>query len=183
MLTLEARRRLIELARAALVARVQGTAFDDAWFQTLSGCQAGAFVTLWHRGDLRGCIGHPDADQPVEHVIARSAGAAAREDPRFTPVSPEEVEEIVIEISVLGPLEMIGGPDDIEIGRHGLVVEDGGVRGLLLPQVAVEWNWDRETFLAQTCRKAGLPDAAWRGRASVLRFEAEVFRSPDREIS
>ena len=90
-------------------------------------------------------------------------------------MSASELPELDIEISLLGPLEPIAGPDDYEIGRHGLVVEMGDRRGLLLPQVATEWGWDRETFLAQTCHKAGLRRNAWRHGAKMWRFEAEVF--------
>ena len=104
-----------------------------------------------------------------------SAVAACSTDPRFPPVGAAELPAIDIEISLLGPLEPIGGPADIEIGRHGLVVEKGGSRGLLLPQVATEWRWDAEAFLSQTCHKAGLPKDAWKHGAKMWRFEAEVF--------
>jgi AmmeMemoRadiSam system protein A len=103
--------------------------------------------------------------------------SAAREDPRFAPVSPSELDDLDIEVSVLGPLEQIDpfAADAIVIGRHGLVVEQGRRRGLLLPQVATEWNMDRETFLGHTCAKAGLPADAWRRGATVYRFAADVF--------
>lgn len=101
--------------------------------------------------------------------------AAALEDPRFQPVESGEVAQIDIEISVLGPVEEVEDPTAIEVGRDGLVVEQGSRRGLLLPQVATEWGWDRETFLAQTCLKAGLPADAWKRGAQVFRFQAEVF--------
>ena len=101
--------------------------------------------------------------------------SAATSDPRFPPVSATELPTLDIEISLLGPLEPIAGPDDVEIGRHGLMVEMRDRRGLLLPQVATEWNWNRETFLAQTCQKAGLAPDAWKNGAKVWRFEAEVF--------
>jgi len=107
--------------------------------------------------------------------VTRCAVAACSADPRFPPVTPAELEQIEIEISLLGPLEPITGPQEIEIGAHGLVVEMGWQRGLLLPQVATEWKWDAEAFLAHTCHKAGLPRDAWRHGAKVWRFEAEVF--------
>jgi AmmeMemoRadiSam system protein A len=135
----------------------------------------GAFVTLHHRGDLRGCIGHIEANEPLGTVVARCAVAACSADPRFCPISPIEVDEVMIEISLLGPLEPITGAADVAIGRHGLVVEQGRQRGLLLPQVAVEWKWDTDTFLAQTCHKAGLRREAWKHGANLWRFEAEVF--------
>jgi uncharacterized protein (TIGR00296 family) len=95
-------------------------------------------------------------------------------------VGPAELPGLELEISLLGPLEPLPSPDAIDIGRHGLVVEHGSRRGLLLPQVAAERNWDRETFLAQTCHKAGLPDDAWKKGARVFRFDAEVFSEPHR---
>jgi AmmeMemoRadiSam system protein A len=135
----------------------------------------GAFVTLHHRGDLRGCIGHIEANEPLGTVVRRCAVAACSADPRFLPITPIEVDEVMIEISLLGPLQQITGAADVAIGRHGLVVEQGPQRGLLLPQVAVEWKWDVDTFLAQTCHKAALPREAWKHGASLWRFEAEVF--------
>ena len=135
----------------------------------------GAFVTLHKRGDLRGCIGHIVASEPLGQVIPRIAAAASRSDARFPPVTPDELEEIDLEISLLGPLIPIAGPHDIVVGRDGLVVERGCQRGLLLPQVATEWGWDAETFLAHTCQKAGLRRDAWKTGATIWRFEAEVF--------
>ena len=118
---------------------------------------------------------HLGADEPLGRVVPRCAVAAASTDPRFPPVSLSEVSQLEIEISLLGPLEPIGGPADVVVGRHGLVVEREWHRGLLLPQVATEWDWDAETFLAHTCHKAGLPRDAWKHWAKVWRFEAEVF--------
>jgi uncharacterized protein len=135
----------------------------------------GAFVTLHNHGDLRGCIGHIEANQPLGNVVARCAVAACSADPRFPPITHVELAEIDIEISLLGPLEPIEGPADVAVGRHGLVVEEGWKRGLLLPQVATEWHWDAETFLAQACHKAGLPRDAWKRGAALWRFEADVF--------
>jgi AmmeMemoRadiSam system protein A len=135
----------------------------------------GAFVTLHKRGDLRGCIGHIEPTEPLGRVIPRIAVAASSSDPRFPPLSPDELQDVELEISLLGPLEPIAGPQDITVGRHGLVVERGWQRGLLLPQVATEWGWDAETFLAHTCQKAGLPKDAWQHGAKIWRFAAEVF--------
>jgi uncharacterized protein (TIGR00296 family) len=108
-------------------------------------------------------------------VVTRCAVAAGSTDPRFPPITRTELDELDIEISLLGPLEPIAGPEDIAVGRHGLVVEMGWQRGLLLPQVATEWNWDAETFLSHTCHKAGLPRDAWKHGAKLWRFDAEVF--------
>jgi uncharacterized protein len=141
----------------------------------------GAFVTLHRDGALRGCIGHIEATEPQASVVARVAVAAATTDPRFPPVTASELGDLDLEISLLGPLEPIDGPEDIQIGRHGLVVEQGWKRGLLLPQVATEWKWDAETFLAHTCEKAALPRDAWKRGAKIWRFEAEVFGESARE--
>lgn len=178
MFTERQQRTLVEIARAAVAAVVSGrpaTASDD---KTGTLPQAsGAFVTLKRAGQLRGCIGTLECRLPLAEEIARVAVSAAMEDPRFAPVAPAELEGLDVEVSVLGPLEPIdpADPAAVEIGRHGLVVEQGDRRGLLLPQVATERGWDREQFLAQTCAKAGLPADCWRRGAKVYRFAAEVF--------
>lgn len=179
MFTEQQQRALVHIARAAVNACVGGKNPENPEnpenpdFPPASG----VFVTLKRTGELRGCIGTLACRGPLSQEVARVAVSAAREDPRFAPVSPAELHDLEVEVSVLGPLERIDPLDAnaIEVGRHGLVVEQGHHRGLLLPQVAIEWNWDRQTFLAQTCRKAGLPLDAWRHGAAVYRFEAEVF--------
>jgi AmmeMemoRadiSam system protein A len=133
-----------------------------------------AFVTLTKNGRLRGCIGYTDAVAPLFKVVQECAVAAATEDPRFPPVSANELPSLRIEISVLTPLVPIR-PEEVQVGRHGLMVSKGRMRGLLLPQVPVEWGWDREMFLDQTCVKAGLPPSAWRHGATLQAFTAEVF--------
>ena len=173
MTSAEERGRLLTIARAALAAYVDGAATplpDD-----LSGRRGGVFVTLHKRGELRGCVGHLDASQRLVEVVRRCAVAACSADPRFPPVSAAELPQLDIELSLLGPLQSVASPEDIEVGRDGLLIEQGRRRGLLLPQVATERRWDRETFLAQTCRKAGLLPDAWKTGATVWRFEAEVF--------
>lgn len=176
MFTEEQQRALVATARDAVRASVTGVAFAAPALRDLPDA-TGAFVTLKKRGELRGCIGTLECRSPLVEEIARVAASAAREDPRFAPVGPGELDELDVEVSVLGPLEPIDprDPDAIEIGRHGLVVEQGRRHGLLLPQVATEWNMDRDTFLAHTCAKAGLPADAWRSGATVYRFSAEVF--------
>jgi len=148
---------------------------EDVERDALAGRRAGVFVTIYHAGELRGCIGHIEADRALPDSVARCAVAACSEDPRFPAVSALELPEIRLEISVLGPMEPVGGPGDVEIGRHGLLIEMGRHRGLLLPQVATEREWDAATFLSQTCRKAGLASDSWRHGADVWRFEADVF--------
>ena len=104
--------------------------------------------------------------------------SAAISDPRFPPLGPEEWSDVHLELSVLGPIEPVDEIEQVEIGRHGLVVEFGRRRGLLLPQVAVEWGWNVQQFAAQTCAKAGLPKDAWQKGARLFKFEAEVFSEP-----
>jgi hypothetical protein len=167
---------LIDIVRAAVSAQVSGLRLDVS---PLADCPevSGAFVTLKLHGHLRGCLGTLECRRPLAEEVARCAANAAHADPRFSPVQPSEVADLSVEVSLLGPLESIdpSDPEAIVIGRHGLVVEQGSRRGLLLPQVAPEWGWDRDQFLAHTCRKAGLPSDAWRRGAHVYRFEAEVF--------
>jgi len=134
----------------------------------------GAFTTLHLHDKLRGCIGYVFANESLYRTVAETARAAAFDDPRFEPVTLDEAEQLKIEISVLSPLRPISA-EEIVVGKHGLVVMQGGRRGLLLPQVPVEWGWERETFLAQTCLKAGLPPDAWLHGAELQAFTAEVF--------
>ena len=135
----------------------------------------GAVVTLRIGGALRGCIGYPEPLLPLIDAVERCAVSAAFSDPRFPPLTHDELAGVALEISVLGPIEPVGDISEIEIGRHGLIVELGRRRGLLLPQVAIEWKWDGVEFASQTCVKAGLPRDAWRNGAELLKFEAEVF--------
>jgi AmmeMemoRadiSam system protein A len=167
--------RLLSLARRALEARVrrEPAPAPDRGGTLESRC--GAFVTIHCHGDLRGCLGRLDADEPLGHAVAQLAASVSDSDPRFAPVRPGELEAIDIEISVLTPEREVRSIAEVEVGRHGLIVEQGGRRGLLLPQVASEYGWDAETFVSHTCLKAGLPSDAWRHGARVLVFEAQVF--------
>lgn len=169
------RLRLLRIAREVITEHVSRLPVREpdatGW---VSPC-AGAFVTLLRLGELRGCIGHLQPDLSIGCVVARCAVAACSQDPRFPPVEAAELPDLDIELSILGPRERVASIGDIEIGRHGLVAEQGSQRGLLLPQVATEWKWNRQTFMEQTCHKAGLPRDAWRHAATLWRFEAEVF--------
>jgi hypothetical protein len=174
------KRRLLELARTALeevvrLGRMSEVAEPVEALQT----PCGAFVTLQKRGQLRGCIGHIEALRPLYATVRECARAAALQDPRFEPVAPAELSSLRLEISILSPLVDIA-PQDIEVGRHGLLISRGAQRGLLLPQVAVEWNWDREQFLEETCLKAGLPPDAWRHGARIQAFTAQVLKEPSK---
>lgn len=138
--------------------------------------RSGAFVSLHNGEDLRGCIGLLSNEGELYRTVQRCALSAALEDSRFRPVTPEEMPDLKIEISVLSLFQRITDVGLIEVGRHGLIISLGGFRGLLLPQVATKFNWDRETFLSQTCRKAGLPADAWCQPNVVIQiFEAQVF--------
>ena len=134
----------------------------------------GVFTTLYFRRELRGCVGYAMPISPLYLAVADTARAAAFEDSRFRPVTAREAEELEVSLSVLSPLVPIQ-PEEIKLGSHGLVVSIGARKGLLLPQVPLEHGWDRETFLAQTCRKAGLPADAWRHGAALEGFTAEIF--------
>jgi AmmeMemoRadiSam system protein A len=168
-------RRLLQLARDAITAHVTGATGHAADLAGVLARPGGAFVSIHNRGELRGCVGHIEPTEPLGIVVPRCAVAACSADPRFPSVSASELDDIDVEVSLLGPLEPITGPDQVQIGRHGLVVARGWQRGLLLPQVATEWHWDAPTFLAQTCHKAGLPRDAWQQGAEIWRFDAEVF--------
>lgn len=178
----EERRYLLRLAHRSIRSAVTGTALPAELPATQLGAESrahlrearGAFVTLHKNGELRGCIGMVMAVKPLDDTVREMAHAAALEDPRFEPVAEAELESLQLEISVLSPMFVIA-PEDVAVGRHGLMVSYGGRRGLLLPQVAPEWGWDRETFLAQTCRKAGLSPEQWRHGAKLEAFTAEVF--------
>lgn len=136
----------------------------------------GAFVTIYKKGELRGCIGQLAARQSLADAVAESAESAALHDPRFTPLRPEELPDITIEISALTPFKRIESPNEIEVGKHGLIMRRGRSSGLLLPQVATEYHWNRTEFLEHTCIKAGLPRDAWKDKETeIYIFSADVF--------
>jgi AmmeMemoRadiSam system protein A len=134
----------------------------------------GAFTSLYLDGNLRGCVGYVMPVGSVYRAVAETARAAALEDSRFYPVTLDEGHRLQIELSILSPPRPIS-PEEVEVGRHGLLITAGFRRGLLLPQVPIEHQWDRVTFLEQTCRKAGLPNNAWQQGATIEAFTAEVF--------
>lgn len=138
--------------------------------------RVGAFVTLHQQGRLRGCIGRMASDLPVAETVSRMAKAAAFDDPRFDALTEEELDSISIEISLLGPMRKITDPEKLLVGRHGVYIHHQGRTGVLLPQVAVEYGWDRYTFLDQVCHKAGLPPGIWKDRrAELYIFEGLIF--------
>ena len=140
----------------------------------------GAFVSLHKQGGLRGCIGTFIGLRPLVNTVQEMAISASLNDPRFPPVSEDELKEIDIEISVLSPLREIKDLSEIEVGRHGIYITRGYLSGVLLPQVATEYAWDRDTFLQHTCQKAGLPPDAWKQEGTKIEiFSAQVFGEKD----
>ena len=179
MLSPEQRATLLGIARQSIEAVLEGRRPEvevsalDAELRRPSG----AFVTLNERsGELRGCIGSIEAVVPLAQAVASSAVNAAFRDPRFYPVTREELPNLHMEISVMSPIVIVDDVDAIEVGRDGLIISRGGRAGLLLPQVAAEYGWDRDTFLRQTCIKAGLTPESWRlPDCRIEKFSAEVF--------
>lgn len=170
----EERGQLLQLAHEAILSAVEGRPLCLDPPTPHFAQPRGAFTSLYLHGGLRGCVGYVLPIAAVYRAVADTARAAAFEDTRFNPVTIDEARDLQIELSILSPPAPIS-PEEVEIGRHGLLISMGGFRGLLLPQVPIEHQWDRETFLAQTCRKAGLPPDAWRGGAIIEGFTAEVF--------
>ncbi len=174
---------LLEIARESVVAAAAGgfappeSSFADRLTPGLRRV-LGGFVTLQMHGELRGCIGEIEPRRPIWKVVRDHAADAALHDPRFHPVRPDEVAFLTIEISVLSPPRRAGSWDEIEIGRHGVVLSLTGRRAVFLPQVALEQHWDRPTLLSHLALKAGLPPDAWRSGAQFDVFEAQVFREP-----
>jgi AmmeMemoRadiSam system protein A len=170
------KRALLEAGRRAITNQVLGLA-EPVSVDVDVPLASGVFVTIKRGGELRGCLGTLQCSRGLVAEITRCAADAAAEDPRFPPVAADELPGIRVEISVLGPLEEIDPrvENAFAIGRHGLVVEQGHRRGLLLPQVATERQWSAEQFLRQTCLKAGLSADAWKRGARISRFDADVF--------
>ena len=179
MLTSEQRRKLLEIARRSIEIHLEhggnrswsdGAPVDSRFEE-----HGAAFVTLERDGHLRGCIGYSEALYPLHETVARCAVAAATQDYRFSPVTLEELPDLRISVSALTPLTKLKRIEDLEPGRHGLLITDEEHRGLLLPQVAAERGWDRERFLKETCRKAGLSGDAWKDKeVEIFTFEADV---------
>lgn len=178
MLTETQRQTLLKIARESIRAVLDGhrPELDPADYDDDLRRPSGAFVTLNKEDDLRGCIGSIHAVAPLYQAVSNNAINAAFRDPRFYPLQKDELDRVEIEISVMSPIEPVQDVSEIEAGTHGLIVSRGRNAGLLLPQVATEYGWDRETFLRQTCVKAGLPPDAWKSPDVLIeRFSAEVF--------
>ena len=173
-------RLLLQTARAAVKAYLEtGEQTNKETENLFLKEKRGAFVTLKHKGSLRGCIGYPLPTLPLFDTIQVAAVSAASQDIRFSPLTMEEFPDVQFEISVLSLPETVSDVSEILVGTHGLIVSKGPRKGLLLPQVPLEWEWDRETFLEHTCLKAGLSKDAWRRGAKIEKFTAQVFSEGD----
>ena len=174
---------LLDLARGTVAATARGLTRpvpDQAGLTAGVLASGAAFVTLHENGELRGCIGMLAYDRPLWVNVRDSAAAAARDDPRFLPVDADELSQIDVEISVLEPPRRIEDPSEFVAGRHGVIIERGSCRGLLLPQVATEMGWGETEMLSAVCRKAGLAPDAWRDPSSRLYvFESFCFGAPE----
>jgi AmmeMemoRadiSam system protein A len=168
---------LLAIARHAIETYVRtGKAYVEPREEMALNQRNGCFVTIKQRGQLRGCIGNFQSEHPLFREVAEMAIASATKDPRFYPMREEDLAGFELEVSVLSPLRKIDSIQEIEVGRHGIYLEKGFYRGVLLPQVAVEHGWDRDTFLKQTCVKAGLPTNAWSADdAEIYVFSAQIF--------
>ena len=171
------RNALLDIVRKTIEARLTGKSIPE-----LPSCsevlqeKRGAFVTLKKHDHLRGCIGYIEARKPLYKIVGEMALAAAFDDPRFPPLKPEELKDVAVEISILSPLREVKDINEIKVGTHGLYITKGFHSGLLLPQVAKEYGWDRLTFLRETCYKAGLQRDAWKEKdTKVFIFSAEII--------
>jgi AmmeMemoRadiSam system protein A len=172
----EEKKKLKDLARDAIECALFGKEQCEIELSEKLKEKAGAFVTLKSKGELRGCIGHISASMPLSDVIEKMAIESAFHDPRFCALRKDEWKDIDIEISVISPMRQIKDIEEIEVGVHGLYIVRGGYSGLLLPQVATEYHWDRKTFLEYTCYKAGLSKDSWKSNdVKIYIFSAEVF--------
>ncbi|RII29913.1 MAG: AMMECR1 domain-containing protein [Geobacter sp.] len=176
LLSKKEQRELLKIARETIVTvintgKIPPLKTDSPGLNTESGC----FVTIKQQGHLRGCIGNFVSDQPLYQLVQEMAVAAATRDPRFYPMKAPDLADFDLEISVLSPLEKIDSVDRIQVGRHGIYLVKDSFRGVLLPQVATEYGWDRDTFLKHTCLKAGLQENAWQKECDIYIFSAQVF--------
>lgn len=180
-LTDQEKKTLLEIAKRSIMAKAGNKEMPKlASDLPILKEKRGAFVTLKKRGHLRGCIGYIKAVKPLGETVQEMAVAAAFHDPRFPSVKFDEIRDLSFEVSVLSPLQKVSNVDDIEVGKHGLYVVRGYNSGLLLPQVAVEYGWDRETFLREACYKAGLPSQAWTDtETDIFIFSADYFSDKD----
>ena len=174
-LTEEERRELLNIARESVSSCLTSDSTEIRSRLKRLQSKRGVFVTIHKHGNLRGCIGIFASDKPLYKTVAEMAEKAAFGDPRFSPITENELKEIDFEISVLSQLKEIKDISEIETGKHGIYITKGASRGVLLPQVAIEQGWDLETFLSHTCIKAGLPMDEWQRDVKIEIFSAQVF--------
>jgi len=177
----------VKMARKAIESAVKDESIPEMDLPEKFEKKMGAFVTInkYPSEELRGCIGYPEPTYPLKDAIIQGAQSATR-DPRFPALREEELESVIVEVSLLTPPENVEyeGPDElpkkIVCGKHGLIVSKGVRRGLLLPQVPVDQDWDEEEFLDHTCRKAGLPPSEWKeGNCQIEMFEGVIFKEKE----
>jgi AmmeMemoRadiSam system protein A len=176
LLTKKEQKELLKIARETVVGFVAHTkvpviAPSAPGLQLHSGC----FVTIKQKGELRGCIGNFISDKALYLLVQEMAVSAATRDPRFYPMKADDLADFKVDISVLSPLAKADSVEEIQVGVHGIYIVKGSYRGVLLPQVATEYGWDRDQFLRHTCIKAGLPEDAWQGECDIYIFSAQVF--------
>jgi AmmeMemoRadiSam system protein A len=176
LLTKKEQRELLKIARNTIISYVtSGTVPAVETVSVGLNLESGSFVTIKKNGQLRGCIGNFVSDKPLYRLVQEMALSAATRDPRFYPMKPQDLAEFDLEISVLSPLQRIASVEEIKVGTHGIYIIKNSSRGVLLPQVATEYGWDRETFLRHTCQKAGLPEDTWQKECEIYIFSALVF--------
>jgi AmmeMemoRadiSam system protein A len=176
LLTKKEQKELLKITRETIVGyvtngKVPGVVSTSPGLNLHSGC----FVTIKQKGELRGCIGNFVSEQPLYQLVQEMSVSAATRDPRFYPMKTHDLADFTLDISVLSPLEKAASVEEIKVGTHGIYIVKGSYRGVLLPQVATEYGWNRDQFLQHTCIKAGLPDDAWQGECDIYRFSAQVF--------
>src|SRR6185369_17857022 len=175
-LTKKEQKELLKIARKTIVDHVSNrTAPVIVTTSPGLNLHSGCFVTVKQKGELRGCIGNFVSDQPLYLLVQEMAVSAATRDPRFYPMKPADLADFTLDISVLSPLEKAASVEEIKVGVHGIYIVKGSYRGVLLPQVATEYRWDRDQFLQHTCIKAGLPKDAWQKECDIYIFSAQVF--------
>lgn len=178
--TKDEKRMLLSIAREAIVSHISRSPAKPREIKSdkLSE-EVGCFVTIKADDKLRGCIGNFISNKPLHRLVQEMAIAAATQDPRFYPMKESDLGSFKLEISVLSPLRKIAAVDEIQVGVHGIYLERNVHRGVLLPQVAVEHGWDRETFLQQTSRKAGMGLDDWKDNTDIYVFSATVFNEDE----
>lgn len=174
-LTIKEKKELLSIARRSVINHLNNRKTAERSCLKELQIKRGLFVTIHKKRQLRGCIGVFSSEKTLCETTAELACSAAFNDPRFSPLDLDEINIVDFEISVLSPLKEIQNISEIKVGTHGIYITKGLNRGVLLPQVAVECGWNRETFLSQTCRKASLPFDAWKNGAKIEIFSAQIF--------